>query len=152
MESTVRELTAELQDVKEEKQNLLERVSQEQANIISVNEKLRAAEKLQQETEAKNESLSKELAVLRETCREEANSLRTDISEKDKLMKDIREESAKLRESEVERAINQEREKANARLDGILNELTKSNQGISTSTADLEGKKIRFIEAARRQY
>lgn len=143
MESTVRELTAELQVVKEEKQNLLERVSQEQANIISVNEKLRAAEKLQQETEAKNESLSKELAVLRETCREEANSLRTDISEKDKLMKDIR---------EVERAINQEREKANARLDGILNELTKSNQGISTSTADLEGKKIRFIEAARRQY
>lgn len=117
-----------------------------------MNEKLRAAEKLQQETEAKNESLSKELAVLRETCREEANSLRTDISEKDKLMKDIREESAKLRESEVERAINQEREKANARLDGILNELTKSNQGISTSTADLEGKKIRFIEAARRQY
>lgn len=143
MESTVRELTAELQVVKEEKQNLLERVSQEQANIISVNEKLRAAEKLQQETEAKNESLSKELAVLRETCSEEANSLRTDISEKDKLMKDIR---------EVERAINQEREKANARLDGILNELTKSNQGISTSTADLEGKKIRFIEAARRQY
>lgn len=54
----------------------------------------------------KNEGFSKELVVFWEMCCEEVNSLRIDISEKDKLMKDICEESVKFWESEVERVIN----------------------------------------------
>ena len=140
LECSVRELTSELQVVKEEKQNLLTQFSQEQTNVITLNEKLRAAEKLRQEAEQKNEGLSKELTIRQEKYSEEANSLRANVTEKESLIKDIREESTRLRESEVEKALNQEREKANARLDGILNELTKSNHNISTLTADLETK------------
>ncbi|KAL9973691.1 hypothetical protein ACROYT_G020177 [Oculina patagonica] len=148
LEYSVRELTAELQVVKEEKQKLLTGVSQEQANVITLNEKLSTAEKLRQEGEKKNEELSKELTILKEKYSEEANSLRANVAEKETLIKDIREESTRLRETEVEKALNQEREKANARLDGILNELTKSNQNISTLKADLETK---VLELSKQQ-
>lgn len=139
-------MTAELQVVKDEKQNLLARVSQEQANVIALNDKLIAVEKLRQVAEKKNEELSKELTILQEKCSEEANNLRASVAEKEMLVKDIREESARLREIEVEKALNQERERANARLDGILNELTKSNQNISTLTADLENKRLELAK------
>lgn len=139
-------MTAELQVVKDEKQNLLARVSQEQANVIALNDKLITVEKLRQVAEKKNEELSKELTILQEKYSEEANNLRANVAEKEMLVKDIREESARLREIEVEKALNQERERANARLDGILNELTKSNQNISTLTADLENKRLELAK------
>ena len=145
-ELSVRELTAELQVVKDEKQNLLARVSQEQANVIALNDKLTAMEKLRQVAEKKNEELSKELTILQEKYSEEANNLRANVAEKEMLVTDIREESARLREIELEKALNQERERANARLDGILNELTKSNQNISTLTADLENKRLELAK------
>lgn len=146
LECSVRELTAELQVVKEEKHNLLARVSQEQANVIALNDKLSATEKLRQEAEKKNEELSKKLTILQEKYSEEANNLRANVAEKEMLVKDIRAESTRLRENEVEKALNQERERANARLDGILNELTKSNQNISTLTADLEVKRLELAK------
>ena len=139
-------MTAELQVVKEEKQNLLARVSQEQANVIALNDKLSATEKLRQEAEKKNEELSKEFVTLQKKHSEEANHLRANVAEKEMLVKDIRVESTRLRESEVEKALNQERERANARLDGILKELTKSNQNSSTLTADLENKRLELAK------
>ena len=124
-----------VKDIREESVRLRE-IEVEKAT----NDKLTAMEKLRQVAEKKNEELSKELTILQEKYSEEANNLRANVAEKELLVKDIREESARLREIEVEKALNQERERANARLDGILNELTKSNQNISTLTADLENK------------
>lgn len=140
LECSVRELKTELQVAKEEQQSLFTRLSQEQANVITLNEKLSTAEKYRLQSAEKTESLSKELTILRDKHNEETNSLRDIVSEKEQLVKEIRLEMTKLRDSEVEKAINEEKEKSNTRLDGILNELTKSNHNMSNLTANLQAK------------
>lgn len=142
LECLVRDLKADLQNAKDKQESLYSRLSQEQATVLTLNEKVHNTEKLSQEAEEKREDLSKELTNLREKYNEEAHTLRENIAEREKLIREIREETTRLRESEVEKAVNEEREKSNARLDGLLDQLTKSNQSVATLKEDLLSKEI----------
>lgn len=141
-------MKSDLQRAKDEEQSLYSRLSQEQATVLTLNDKVRNTEKLRHEAEEKADDLSKELTNLKEKYNVEAQTLHESIDGKEKLIKEIREEAIRLRGCEVEKAINEEREKSNARLDGILDQLAKSNQTISTLKEELLSK---GIEASKRQ-
>ena len=141
-------MKSDLQRAKDEEQSLYSRLSQEQATVLTLNDKVRNTEKLRHEAEEKVDDLSKELTNLKEKYNVEAQTLHESIVGKEKLIKEIREEAIRLRGCEVEKAINEEREKSNARLDGILDQLAKSNQTISTLKEELLSK---GIEASKRQ-
>ncbi|XP_067039809.1 coiled-coil domain-containing protein 158-like isoform X4 [Acropora muricata] len=148
LEYSVRDLKSDLQRAKDEEQSLYSRLSQEQATVLTLNEKVRNTEKLRHEAEEKADDLSKKLTSLKEKYNVETQTLHESIVEKEKLIKEIREEAIRLRGCEVEKAINEEKEKSNARLDGILDQLAKSNQSISTLKEELLSK---GIEASKRQ-
>ena len=141
-------MKSDLQRAKDEEQSLYSRLSQEQATVLTLNEKVRNTEKLRHEAEEKADDLSKKLTSLKEKYNVETQTLHESIVEKEKLIKEIREEAIRLRGCEVEKAINEEKEKSNARLDGILDQLAKSNESISTLKEELLSK---GIEASKRQ-